>query len=161
MKLIERHQAKDLDRERYWDNGDHMQHPCYMATISSVIHEIIHREVTINRVKMDKIPNIAQYFEPNDRYDDVRSKSQSSSMSKLRKKDYIDVATLGLPAIKQVISEQLDVIEADRLIKSLELIDPGMQLTYADVYCAFQAMLEKDMNCCVDSGFVKLDIFDE
>ena len=76
-------------------------------------------------------------------------------------KDYIEVVTLGLPAIRQVISEQLDVIEAERFIMSLELIDHSMQLTYSDVYCAYQAMLEKDMNCCVDSGFVKLDIFDE
>ena len=44
---------------------------------------------------------------------------------------------LGLPAIRQVISEQLDVIEAERFIKSLELIDPDMQLTYSDAYCAF------------------------
>ena len=69
--------------------------------------------------------------------------------------------TLELSTIKQLISEELDFIEADRFIKSLEQHIPDTQLTFSDVFCAFQAMLEKDMNSCVESGFIKLDIFGE
>ena len=37
-------------------------HPCFIAKVSSIIHEIVHLKVTINDAKMAAVENISAAF---------------------------------------------------------------------------------------------------
>ena len=107
------------------DNGDHLKHPCYKSTVSSVIHEIIHREVTTNMVKMNRLASMGSDFAIA-----AAQKSYDGSPPKLNRNGE---STLDLSYIRHMLSEQLDQIEADRFISSLTLTPEKQYLSFADV----------------------------
>ena len=94
--LIRMHLEDQLDKIRYYDTANRMQHPCYKSSVNSVIHEIIHRVVTTNKVKLDQVSELAVDFSD-------------------KKNGEVE-----LSVIKQMIVDKLDMIEANRFTKSLE-----------------------------------------
>lgn len=94
MDLLILHGANRLNHEIYWDNGDHSEHPCYKATINSVIHEIIHREVTTNEAKLESIQGLQKFFTPlasSPPPSDSQEKSQSTQKRKKGNRAKLDM----------------------------------------------------------------------
>ena len=96
-----------------------VQNTCKKIIASSVIHDIIQRQVTIHRIKMEQIEGLRNYFKDS------------------AKKD----STLKLKVIRELLRNQLDEFESERLMDELEQL-PEKSLSFADFSCAIKALLE-------------------
>ena len=116
------------------------------AAISKVVHEIVHRQITINETKMEAINAMQSEFTNHFRSENVNQKNGGKK------------TVLKFKIIIALLKKHFDELESQRFSKSLgDKQRSDGYLTYQQTQDAFKKMLDTDLINCINEGFKKLD----
>ena len=67
------------------------------------------------------------------------------------------IPKLKFKTIRQLLLNQLDVFETDRLLKKMQIRADDEEFTYDQIHSSMEELLDVDLNDCIVAGFRKLD----